>query len=89
MNISLQQFIKHPIIKNLNPLELRLLLDLYDFAENGIIQDFRITEYVENNKTIEGSITSRTTVTQLLKNLEDKGLIEKRVKRIDIIPLIQ
>lgn len=85
--MKILEFIKHPKIKNLNPLELRLLLDLYAIAEDGIIQDFKITEYVQNNKDIDGMITSRTTVTHILKSLEEKQLIDKRVKRIDIVKL--
>jgi DNA-binding MarR family transcriptional regulator len=87
MNIF--KFVKKSVIQSLNPLELRLLLDLYDIAEGNIIQNFRITEYVQKNKDEDnGGITSRTTVTNLLKSLEDKNLIEKRVKRVDILPII-
>ena len=87
-NMNISEFVKHPLIQSLNPFELRLLMDLYALAEENIIENFRITEYVRQNKDEDnGGITSRTTVTTILKNLEDKGLIEKRVKRIDILPL--
>ena len=86
--MNILEFVHHPKIKSLSPFELRLLLDLYEIAEDNIIENFRITEYVKVNKEENnGGITSRTTVTSLLKDLEDKGLIEKRVKRVDIIPL--